>query len=74
MKTSSITATSSQPTLTELRKQFHGAGKEQHVRFKGDRLHTHAKYAASLVDFKAKFASLGAIREKNAMRKEAVKT
>ena len=72
MKTSSITAKSSQPTLTELREQFHGAGKEQHVRFEGKRLHTHAKYAPSLVDFKAKFASLGAIRQKTAMRKEAV--
>ena len=72
MSTSSIKAGSAAPTLTELREQFHGAGKEQHVRFEGKRLHTHAKYAPSLVDFKAKFASLGAIRQKTAMRKEAV--
>ena len=72
MKTSSSTATSSQPTLTELRKQFHGAGKEQHVRFDGKRLHTHAKYALSSVDFKAKFGSKDAIRERSALRQAAV--
>ena len=71
MDTRSITARSTTPktTLSNLIEDFSGAKKTQHVRFDGERLHTHAKFAFSKKDIKAKVLSdPGAIKAKLDMR------
>jgi hypothetical protein len=73
MELRSFSARSAAPTLSELRHDFRKAKDEATIRFAGVRLHTHAKFAPSLVDSKAKLFSDGdAIGTKIQMRNDAV--
>ena len=60
------------PTLLDIQKAFSKAGTDQHLRFSDKKgLHTHARFAGSSLDFRAKFGDTAALRQRAQMRDEA---